>query len=126
MDIKGEVKMKTSEARYSYNRWHANLPLDAASNAPWHSELETFLPSLAQQRVLEVACGRGGVTAWVGTLPKERCPAHLVASDFSPLAVQRAEEFGRTQGVKGVKYNVANVRGSPLVRPALRFGHLHA
>src|SRR5829696_685523 len=105
--------MNKTGVRDIYDRWHANLPVDAASDSVWHSELKTLLPPLAQQRVLEVACGRGGFTAWLGTLPKERRPAHLVASDFSPLAVQKAAEFGRTRGVKGVEYKVADLMALP-------------
>ena len=71
--------------------------------------LKPHLDGLGGRRVLEIACGRGGFAAWLANRPPDRRPASIVASDFSPVAVRMAAEFGRTVGAANVTYRVGDL-----------------
>lgn len=73
----------------AYDAWHeavAERAIDAPT-APWHrlaiAALEREM--LAGRSVLEVACGRGGFSAWLS-----ECAGRVVAADFSESAVRIA------------------------------------
>jgi 2-polyprenyl-3-methyl-5-hydroxy-6-metoxy-1,4-benzoquinol methylase len=100
-----------TEARAAYDDWHARHEVDTEANSPWHQVLKPELGDLSGKRVLEIGCGRGGFAVWLATHSKDRAPAEVVASDFSPVAVRLAEEFGRTREVTNVTYRVGDLMG---------------
>jgi 2-polyprenyl-3-methyl-5-hydroxy-6-metoxy-1,4-benzoquinol methylase len=94
-----------------YDAWHARHDVDAEADAPWHLLVKARLDparDLAGRRVLEIACGRGGFACWLARHPAR--PAEVVAADFSPTAVAKAEQFAATQGVAGVRWVVADIQ----------------
>ena len=103
--------MHNETLKQTYDTWHSAHPIDADSDTPWHLQLKLLLPSLAGKRVLEIGCGRGGFAAWLAQLPLERSPLHLVASDFSPRAIEMAQTFGQSKGVENVTYQVDDLMG---------------
>jgi SAM-dependent methyltransferase len=98
----------TIVTREAYDAWHRAQGFDDG-NAPWHQLLKSLLTDLGGRRVLEIACGTGGFTAWLAGLPPGCRPAEVVASDFSPIAVAMAEELGRSRGVANVSFRIGDV-----------------
>ena len=99
------------DSRTAYDAWHASHPVDAESDAPWHRAVKRHLEpgrDLAGQRVLEVACGRGGFAAWLAT--RTAPPATLVAADFSPAAVTKARAFAVGLGITRVRWAIADIQ----------------
>jgi SAM-dependent methyltransferase len=87
------------------------MDVDAEADAPWHRMLRARLSperDLAGRRVLEIGCGRGGFSAWLAR--RTPPPAELVAADFSPVAVARAERFAAVNGIRGVRWVVADIQ----------------
>ena len=78
---------KSSAAEY--DAWHANLAVDNGANTPWHRLAAHLLGgtgSLNGQRVLEIACGRGGFSSWLA-----QGGALVTAADFSEVALEIAK-----------------------------------
>ena len=104
--------MTTADAaREAYDRWHAKLDVDAASDAPWHRMIKARLVperDLSGRRVLEIGCGRGGFACWLARHPSP--PREVVAADFSPAAIAKAEQYAAAQGVRGVRWEVADIQ----------------
>ncbi len=98
-----------SRLKEAYDRWHASRSVDRDSDAPWHVLLKPLLGDLTRRRVLEIGCGRGGFAAWLARLPAHCRPATIVASDFSPVAVQIARQFGIACRLEGVAYCVGDL-----------------
>ena len=102
-----------SSAKDAYDAWHRTQDVDVASDAPWHQLLKPLLTGLVGRRVLEIGCGRGGFTLWLAQLPRDRRPAEVVAGDFSPVAIQMAEQLGRARAVDNVTYRLADLMALP-------------
>ena len=80
-----------TQVRGSYDEWHRALGAADALDTPWHRLVQQAIDvqrDLAKRTVLEIACGRGDFAAWCATVSTP--PAHLVAADFSRVAVQAA------------------------------------
>jgi 2-polyprenyl-6-hydroxyphenyl methylase / 3-demethylubiquinone-9 3-methyltransferase len=88
---------------HAYDAWHAEADY-FDGDSPWHESLKPFLTDLSRKRVLEIGCGRGGFSVWLGTRPAPVAPAEVVAADFSAVAVAKAEALGRARGVRDVHY----------------------
>lgn len=98
-------------ARDAYDRWHDALDVDVAADAPWHRMVQAHLDAvrdLADRRVLEIGCGRGGFSCWLARRPTP--PAEVVAADFSPAAVAKARGHASANGVTGVRWEVADIQ----------------
>ena len=95
-----------SDVRHAYDAWHAALAPDAGADAPWHRLLRMHLPPLAGLKVLEVACGRGGLAAWLAA----QGAAVVVGADFSRTAVAKAAALGRASGAPTLRLAVADVQ----------------
>jgi 2-polyprenyl-3-methyl-5-hydroxy-6-metoxy-1,4-benzoquinol methylase len=62
---------------------------------------------LAARRVLEIGCGRGGFACWLARHPGR---PEVVAADFSPGAVAKAQQFASKIGVDGIQWEVADIQ----------------
>jgi 2-polyprenyl-3-methyl-5-hydroxy-6-metoxy-1,4-benzoquinol methylase len=63
---------------------------------------------ISGRRILEIGCGRGGFACWLARHPAG--PAEVVAADFSPAAVAKAEEFAAGQEIARVTWTVADIQ----------------
>ena len=63
---------------------------------------------ISGRRILEIGCGRGGFACWLARHPAG--PAEVVAADFSPAAVAKAEQFAAGQKITRVKWAVADIQ----------------
>ncbi len=94
-----------SDARRAYDAWHAGLEADEAADAPWHRLLRGRLPPLKGLRVLEAACGRGGLAVSLAA----QGAALVVGADFSRTAVAKAAALARSRGAGALRLAVADV-----------------
>jgi len=60
------------------------------------------------RRILEIGCGRGGFACWLAR--HAAGPAEIVAADFSPAAVAKAETFAAGQGITRITWTVADIQ----------------
>ncbi|MGQ0507678.1 MAG: methyltransferase domain-containing protein [Myxococcaceae bacterium] len=96
-----------------YDAWHAQHSVDEGAEAPWHALAKEKLSGLGGERVLEVACGRGGFAAYLAQLPESQRPAQIVAADFSPIAIEKAWAYGKSLQLTNVEYRVADLMELP-------------
>jgi 2-polyprenyl-3-methyl-5-hydroxy-6-metoxy-1,4-benzoquinol methylase len=97
--------------REAYDAWHDLHDVDAEADSPWHQMIkERLLPDrdIAGRRILEIACGRGGFACWLASHPARA--GSIVAADFSPSAVHKAERFAIERGIVGVDWQVADIQ----------------
>lgn len=76
-----------------YDDWHSRYDVDENPSTPWHGLVTRHLNTgidLADRRVLEIGCGRGGFAMWLAS----RNPAskEIVAADFSEIAIEKGRE----------------------------------
>lgn len=98
-------------AKAAYEEWHAGLAVDAEANAPWHLLIREYLDverDLANKRVLEIGCGRGGFSCWMSA--KGGPSADIVAVDFSSTAVKKGAAFAAERGITGVTWEVGDIQ----------------
>jgi 2-polyprenyl-3-methyl-5-hydroxy-6-metoxy-1,4-benzoquinol methylase len=98
-------------AKASYDEWHTHYDVDSEAATPWHRLLLGHLQSardLAGKRVLEVACGRGGLAVRLTGLtdPSPR----LVAADLSFTAVAKGKAFSEGRHAPAIAWEVADVQ----------------
>jgi 2-polyprenyl-3-methyl-5-hydroxy-6-metoxy-1,4-benzoquinol methylase len=101
----------TQPTAAAYDAWHAQHDVDAEADAPWHRMVRARLDparDLTGRRILEIGCGRGGFACWLARHPA--APAEVVAADFSPAAVAKAERFAAGRGITGVRWAVADIQ----------------
>ena len=99
------------DARQSYEEWHSLFPVDVEANTPWHKMLRRYLlpeQHLADKRVLEIGCGRGGFSCWLASQPQ--APRQIVAADFSTAAVQMGQQYARRMELSGITWEVADIQ----------------
>lgn len=74
-----------------YNDWHQKVfdqaPQYQDEKSPWYKLVIEYLPSVHGQRLLEVACGRGGFSRLLASRG-----ARMFGADFSSIALQIAQE----------------------------------
>jgi ubiquinone/menaquinone biosynthesis C-methylase UbiE len=74
-----------------YDKWHTKVlesdPEHADESSPWYRLVLEFLPAVQDQRILEIACGRGGFSRLLASKGASVCGA-----DFSASAVEIAKE----------------------------------
>jgi ubiquinone/menaquinone biosynthesis C-methylase UbiE len=98
-------------AREHYERWHQDLNVDSDASSPWHELVREYLdPSrdVAGKTVLEIGCGRGGFTSWLGSLPTHS--RQLVATDFAYSAVLKGRAFAQSLELPGISWNVGDIQ----------------
>jgi ubiquinone/menaquinone biosynthesis C-methylase UbiE len=97
-----------------YDKWHTKVfesdPGHADESSPWYQIVLEFLPPLQGQRILEIACGRGGFSRLLGSKGASVCGA-----DFSPSAVAIARErlLGHSSLARNVTYVQADAQAMP-------------
>jgi 2-polyprenyl-3-methyl-5-hydroxy-6-metoxy-1,4-benzoquinol methylase len=101
--------------RSAYDTWHGEHEVDRDADTPWHRLLLSHLDparDLADRRVLEIACGRGGLACRLAGGAHR--PACLVASDFSATALAKARAFAALKGVNGVRWSASDLHAVAL------------
>lgn len=80
-----------------YDRWHEQAARSEAERggeqSPWHQLVLAYLDNIEDRRVLEIACGRGGFTAVLGSRA-----AQVIGADFSMAALQIARKKSMQNG----------------------------
>jgi ubiquinone/menaquinone biosynthesis C-methylase UbiE len=75
--------------RGDYDNWHQRIfdadPEHEDASSPWYQLVRQYLGDVADLRVLEVACGRGGFVRQMA-----RAGAHVTGCDFSSAALHAA------------------------------------
>lgn len=98
-------------SRARYDEWHAQHPVDAEADAPWHRMIRARLEparDLEGRTVLDIGCGRGGFAAWLARHPAS--PAEVVGCDFSAVAVEKARMFAEAAGLSRVRFEAADIQ----------------
>src|SRR5580692_6134899 len=80
-----------------YNDWHQRVfdgaPENPDEESPWYKLVTEYLPSVRDQRILEIACGRGGFSRLLASRG-----ARMFGADFSSTALQIAR--GKANGAR--------------------------
>jgi ubiquinone/menaquinone biosynthesis C-methylase UbiE len=80
-----------------YNDWHQRVfdgaPENPDEESPWYKLVIEYLPSVRDQRILEIACGRGGFSRLLASRG-----ARMFGADFSSTALQIAR--GKANGAR--------------------------
>jgi SAM-dependent methyltransferase len=101
--------------RAAYDTWHGHHEVDRDADAPWHELLFAHLDrarDLDGRRVLEIACGRGGLACRLASGAHR--PRHLLAADFSATAVTKGRSHAQQRGVHGLHWSVGDLHAFPL------------
>lgn len=101
--------------RAAYDTWHGYHDVDRDADAPWHDLLFAHLDvsrDLDGRRVLEIACGRGGLACRLAS--DAHRPRHLLAADFSTTAVAKGRLHAQQRGVPGLQWSVSDLHAFPL------------
>src|SRR5262245_35294962 len=95
----------------AYEAWHDRYPVDQEADALWHRLLKQQLGpvrDLANKRVLEIGCGRGGFACWLAR--QQPAPAEVVAADFAATAVDQGREHAAQLGLTNTTWQVADIQ----------------
>lgn len=116
MDVLAGFKAAQREA------WSHFAPLEAVTTRP-AARLVRFSGLGANNKMLDVACGTGVVTA-------ARLGAHVTALDLTPKLLERAHENGRIAGVQ-IEWHEGDAEALPFDAGAFdfvgsQFGHMFA
>jgi ubiquinone/menaquinone biosynthesis C-methylase UbiE len=96
--------------REAYDEWHKTLEVDREANAPWHELVRAHLDpprDLAGKELLEIGCGRGGLTAWLAS--RQYAAGRLVAVDVSGVAVNKGRAFAAERGLGSIDWMVGDI-----------------
>jgi SAM-dependent methyltransferase len=99
--------------RAAYDAWHGYHEVDREADSPWHALLFAHLDTrrdLDDRRVLEIACGRGGLACRLAR--NLHRPRQLVAADFSSTAVSKGREHARMRGLS-LQWSVGDLHAFP-------------
>lgn len=105
-----DVTPAAHASRDAYERWHEGLDVDVESDTPWHRMLKAHLVEprdVANRRVLEIGCGRGGLAVWLAR--RGVPPAKIVAADFARAALSKAQGFARANGLDGIYWQAMDI-----------------
>jgi 2-polyprenyl-3-methyl-5-hydroxy-6-metoxy-1,4-benzoquinol methylase len=103
----------SASARVAYDVWHGQHEVDREVDTPWHRLLFAHLDAprdVTGRRVLEIACGRGGLACQLAA----HRPARLIAADFSITALAKGREFAGSRGVDGIQWSVSDLHAVPM------------
>jgi len=97
-----------------YDKWHSSVfesdPRHADESSPWYQIVLEYLPPVQEQRILEIACGRGGFSRLLASRGGAVCGA-----DFSASAVKIAKErlLSYPSLAANVSYTQADAQAMP-------------
>ena len=103
-----------NDAKLSYEKWHAELAVDEEASTPWHDLVKQHIDlkrDLADRRILEMACGRGGFAVWLAQ--NDARPSVVVAADFAQSAVAMGKRFAESRGADAAEWNVGDITRTP-------------
>ena len=103
--------MREQSIRRAYETWHERLEVDGETDTPWHRLLFRHLDpvrDLASKRVLEIACGRGGLACRLAGVSNPP-PTELIAGDISTTAVGKARAFAASLDIRNVRWIVCDI-----------------
>jgi ubiquinone/menaquinone biosynthesis C-methylase UbiE len=98
-------------SKASYDEWHKGYDVDSTIDAPWnHLLLARIDPArdLRGKRVLEIACGRGGLALRLADMAGERM--HFVAADFSLTAVAKGHALAHERRCRSISWHVGDAQ----------------
>lgn len=101
-------------ARIAYDAWHDSQEVDIDVNTPWHRFIRKHIDAmqdLADRRILEIGCGRGGFSCWLAN--QQPGPKEVVAADFSETAVAMGQAFASKLGLRNITWKVADIQCIP-------------
>ncbi|HAF25561.1 MAG TPA: hypothetical protein DCK93_22075 [Blastocatellia bacterium] len=101
-------------ARTAYDAWHCSQEVDIDVNTPWHRFIKKYIhpaQDLADRRILEIGCGRGGFSCWLAS--QQPGPKEVVAADFSQAAVKMGRAFAVERGLSNITWKVADIQRIP-------------
>jgi len=85
--------------RSAYDTWHQRIydadPEHEDASSPWYELVQEYIGDVTNQRVLEVACGRGGFVRQL-----TRAGARVIGCDFSAAALNAAHTKLLAPGMK--------------------------
>jgi 2-polyprenyl-3-methyl-5-hydroxy-6-metoxy-1,4-benzoquinol methylase len=82
-------------------------------DTPWHRLLFAHLDAgrdVTGRRVLEIACGRGGLACRLAA----HQPAQLIAADFSITALEKGRECADSLGLGRIRWSVSDLHAVPM------------
>jgi 2-polyprenyl-3-methyl-5-hydroxy-6-metoxy-1,4-benzoquinol methylase len=107
-------QLDTDSLRDEYDQWHSQIGDEDGADGPWHQLVKAHLDparDLAGRRVLEIGCGRGGFSCWLGAQLQR--PAELVAADFSETALAKANTLARRRGLRQLRWELRDIQDLP-------------
>jgi ubiquinone/menaquinone biosynthesis C-methylase UbiE len=99
--------------REAYDEWHSQFDLEDDAHSPWHSLVRAHVDvahDLDGHRVLDIGCGRGGLTAWIARSSK---PARHLAMDFSQVAVEKGRTMAAQSSLSRIEWSVGDIQNIP-------------
>jgi 2-polyprenyl-3-methyl-5-hydroxy-6-metoxy-1,4-benzoquinol methylase len=100
-------------AREAYDEWHAKFDPEDDAHSPWHALVREHVDvarDLDGRRVLDIGCGRGGLTAWIARSSR---PALHLAMDFSEVAVEKGRRMAAQASLPDIEWGVADIQDIP-------------
>jgi ubiquinone/menaquinone biosynthesis C-methylase UbiE len=103
----------SGEVREAYDAWHSKYDLEEDADSPWHQLVRTHVDvdrDLTGRRVLDIGCGRGGLTAWIARSSR---PSLHLAMDFSEVALEKGRLMAAQASLPNIEWQVADIQNIP-------------
>lgn len=115
--------MEISRNKAVYDLWHQQKAAEEITRGeivyPWHRTVARLLPDLNGASVLEVGCGRGDFSLWLG---RKYPRASITGIDFSESAIDVARGKLTSHTLENVRFRVGDAQ--KLDVPAATFDHV--
>ena len=100
-------------ARDAYDEWHSQFDLEEDAHSPWHRLVRDHVDvarDLDGRRILDIGCGRGGLSAWIARSSK---PSRHFAIDFSKVAVEKGRAMAAQASLPGIEWMLGDIQNIP-------------